>query len=225
MAHRQNCPPYLFAFAILLTISTTQSAAAGFALVEQSVSGLGNAYAGAAASAEDASTVFFNPAGLMYLNGNQLVVGGHIIKPSAEFSGSATNALGAPVSGGDGGDAGNTSLVPNLYYSRKLPNNFVFGLGINAPFGLKTEYDANWVGRLSRHRVGTQDHQHQSGDRIQGRAQSFSGRWRERSIHRGNTQSGHQPNVQLCGRGSLAKSGYGRCNCRSGLWWTACGHN
>jgi len=147
MAHRQNYPPYLFVFATLLTISTAQSAAAGFALVEQSVSGLGNAYAGAAASAEDASTVFFNPAGLMSLEGNQLVVGGHIIKPSAEFSGSATNALGAPVTGGDGGDAGNTSLVPNLYYSRKLPNNFVFGLGINAPFGLKTEYDANWVGR------------------------------------------------------------------------------
>ena len=147
MAHRQHHRPYLFVFATLLTISTNQSVAAGFALIEQSVSGLGNAYAGTAASAEDAATVFFNPAGLMYLEGNQLVVGGHIIKPSAEFSGSATNALGAPVSGGDGGDAGNTALVPNLYYSRKLPNDFVFGLGINAPFGLKTEYDANWVGR------------------------------------------------------------------------------
>ncbi len=147
MAHRQNRPRYMFVFATLLTITASQSTAAGFALIEQSVSGLGNAYAGAAASAEDASTVFFNPAGLMYLKGNQLVAGGHIIMPSVEFSGSATNALGAPVNGGDGGDAGNTALIPNLYYSRKLPNDFVFGLGINAPFGLKTEYDANWVGR------------------------------------------------------------------------------
>jgi len=147
MAHRQNHPHFRLAFATLLTITTGQSSAAGFALIEQSVSGLGNAYAGAAASAEDASTVFYNPAGLMYLEGNQLVAAGHIIKPSAEFSGSATTALGAPITGSDGGDAGDTSLIPNLYYSRKLPNNFVFGLGINAPFGLKTEYDASWVGR------------------------------------------------------------------------------
>lgn len=138
---------YPTAFATLLAVAASQAHAAGFALIEQSVSGLGNAYAGAAASAEDASTVFFNPAGLMYLEGNQFVVAGHIVKPAAEFSGSATNALGAPVTGSDGGDAGDASPVPNLYYSRKLPNNFVFGLGINAPFGLKTEYDADWVGR------------------------------------------------------------------------------
>lgn len=46
-----------------------------------------------------------------------------------------------------GGDAGDLALVPNFYYSRRLPNDFVFGLGVNAPFGLKTEYDADWVGR------------------------------------------------------------------------------
>ncbi|MFP5504788.1 MAG: OmpP1/FadL family transporter [Gammaproteobacteria bacterium] len=133
--------------ACLLALSAGHSHAAGFALIEQNVSGLGNAYAGAAASAEDASTIFFNPAGLMYLSGTQLVLAGHAIRPSAEFSGSASNALGAPISGGNGGDAGGTAFVPNFYYSRELPNDFRFGLGINAPFGLKTEYDADWVGR------------------------------------------------------------------------------
>ena len=134
-------------FASILTLALGEAHGAGFALIEQSASGMGNAYAGAGASAEDASTIFFNPAGLTYLQGNQVAVAGHVVKPSAEFSGTSTNPQGIPVSGGDGGDAGTTGLVPNLYYSRQLPNGFVFGLGVNAPFGLKTEYDSDWRGR------------------------------------------------------------------------------
>ena len=133
--------------ATILAGAVAQAHAAGFALIEQGVSGLGTAYAGAAASAEDASTIFYNPAGLTYLHGSQVSVAGHLVRPSAKFSGGATNALGAPIGGGMGGDAGDLALVPNLYYSQPLPNGFVFGLGINAPFGLKTEYDADWVGR------------------------------------------------------------------------------
>ena len=38
--------------------------AAGFALIEQNASGMGNAYAGGSAIAEDASTIYFNPAGM-----------------------------------------------------------------------------------------------------------------------------------------------------------------
>jgi len=39
----------------------SQAHASAFALIEQSASGLGNSYAGAAATAEDASTIFYNP--------------------------------------------------------------------------------------------------------------------------------------------------------------------
>jgi long-subunit fatty acid transport protein len=51
--------------------------AAGFALMEQSASGLGNAYAGQAAAAQDATTVFSNPAGMSFLPERrpQVVVG------------------------------------------------------------------------------------------------------------------------------------------------------
>lgn len=143
---RQSANKTLF-FVTFMTATLGQAQAAGFALIEQSASGLGNAYAGAGASAQDASTIYFNPAGLTYLTGNQLVAAGHIIEPNAEFSGSATNPLGAPISGGNGGDAGTTGLIPNLYYRHQLANGFIFGLGVNAPFGLKTEYDATWVGR------------------------------------------------------------------------------
>ncbi|MEX1012380.1 MAG: outer membrane protein transport protein, partial [Waddliaceae bacterium] len=57
----------------LLAISIcTQVNASGFALIEQSVSSLGNAYAGAGTSAYDASVLYFNPAGMTKICGNQL---------------------------------------------------------------------------------------------------------------------------------------------------------
>ncbi len=124
--------------------------ASGFALVEQSVKQVGSAISGGAAAAEDASTIFFNPAGMTRLRGRQVVVGGHIISPSSKFSGSAsTNPLlgGAPISGGDGGEAGSSALVPSLYYSHELSESLRVGLGIGAPFGLSTEYDSGWAGR------------------------------------------------------------------------------
>lgn len=125
---------------------------AGFALIESGVSGLGNAYAGAAASAEDASTIFYNPAGMTRLEGKQVVAGGHIIMPSVKFhnEGSAhllQGVTGQPLSGGDGGDSGVTKAVPNFHYTRKLSDRFAVGLGVSAPFGLATEYDKHWVGR------------------------------------------------------------------------------
>ena len=64
-----------------------QAHAAGFALIEQNASGLGNAYADQAASAQDASTIFFNPAGMTLLPDRQVVMAGHLIRPQAEFSG------------------------------------------------------------------------------------------------------------------------------------------
>jgi len=118
--------------------------AAGFALIEQNASGLGNAYAGAAAVAEDASTIFFNPAGMTLLPDRQLVLVGHLIKPKAEFSGMVSPAVG----GGQGGDAGDWALVPNFYYTHRLTPAVSVGLGVNAPFGLKTEYDDGWIGRF-----------------------------------------------------------------------------
>ena len=118
--------------------------AAGFALIEQNASGLGNAYAGQAASAQDASTIFFNPAGMTYLPDRQVVLAGHLIKPQAEFSGTVSPAS---IGGGNGGDAGDLALVPNAYYAFRLTPDVHLGVGLNAPFGLKTEYDPTWKGR------------------------------------------------------------------------------
>src|SRR3989304_6541120 len=75
----------VFVAGAMLAMSGT-AAASGFALIEQSGSGLGNAYAGGAAGAEDASTIFFNPAGMSRLNGKQVVVAGNIISPTSKTS-------------------------------------------------------------------------------------------------------------------------------------------
>lgn len=139
MSHRMN----RLAAALALAGCPHLVHAAGFALIEQNASGLGNAYAGAAAVAADASTVYFNPAGMTLLPDRQLVVAGHLIKPKAEFSGTVTPNIG----GGQGGDAGDWTLVPNAYFAYRLTPDVHVGLGINSPFGLKTEYDPGWVGR------------------------------------------------------------------------------
>jgi long-chain fatty acid transport protein len=59
--------------------------ASGFALIENGASGQGNDYAGVAAHVVDASTVFFNPAGMMRLEKDQFNIAGHYIKPSSIF--------------------------------------------------------------------------------------------------------------------------------------------
>lgn len=141
------------ALALVSGIST-QAQAAGFALIENSASGMGNAFAGGSAIAEDASTVYFNPAGMTRLSGSQIIVAGHFISTAADYTdtGSTTNPL---LSGGGGSlpgsndDGGTSSLVPNFYYVTELGNDSFFGIGITVPFGLATEYDDSWVGRYT----------------------------------------------------------------------------
>lgn len=131
-----------------MLVMAGSAAASGFALIEQSGSGLGNAFAGGAASAEDASTIFYNPAGMSRLSGTQITVAGSYIGPSAQFTNTgSTGATGRPL-GGATGDAGSWAFVPNAYLAMELNAKTRIGLGINAPFGLQTQYDPNWVGRF-----------------------------------------------------------------------------
>ena len=121
--------------------------AAGFALSEQSGSGLGNAFAGAAAVAEDASTIYFNPAGMTYLEGRQFVGAVHLIKTSGDFDNNGSFTPRIP-NDRTGGDLGGLAAIPNLYYKQDINDQFKIGIGIGTPFGLKTEYDKDWLGRF-----------------------------------------------------------------------------
>mgnify|MGYP001113214173 CR=1 FL=1 len=138
--------------AVVLTAVTsgfsTQTFASGFSVTEKSASAQGNSYAGFAASAEDAATVWSNPAGMMKLKGNQIVAVGHFIIPDSSFNNQgSTYADGSDLSGDTDDDAFAAAFVPNLYWVTAINEEMKFGLGINAPFGLVTDYDDTWVGR------------------------------------------------------------------------------
>ena len=97
------------------------AAASGFQLQNQNAAGTSVAYAGAAAVAEDASTIFFNPAGMTYLPmGHSISLGATAIQRSVRFSDTGTtrmpvlNAAGAPIGlhpvGDNGGNGGGLPL-------------------------------------------------------------------------------------------------------------------
>lgn len=126
---------------LLLAAFSGAASAAAFQLWEQNASGLGTAYAGSAAIADNASTIYFNPAGMTQLPGLQLSAGMTGIGPSYKFQNG-----GSTAGGSNGGDAGGWATVPNAYFSAQLSPNWFLGLGISAPFGLATEYDSRWIG-------------------------------------------------------------------------------
>ena len=121
--------------------------AGSFGLIEQSASGQGSAYAGASALGEDASTIYFNPAGMTRLSGQQIIVAGHVVSPNADFTNNgSTDAFGGLLPGANS-STGDPAFIPNFYYSAELPNEIYVGVGVNVPYGLSTEYDDGWVGR------------------------------------------------------------------------------
>ena len=132
---------------LTLALGAGQAFGAAFALQTQSGSGLGNAYAGGAASAEDASTVWSNPAGMARFSTLQIVGAGNIVAPSIKFHDDGSlHAFNQPL-GGTGGDAGSAAFLPALYLVVPINQQFAFGLGVNVPFGLETEWDDGWLGR------------------------------------------------------------------------------
>jgi len=133
---------------IALTV-TSPAFGAGFQLKEQSAEGQGNAFAGSTAKAYDLSTIFFNPAGMTRLSGHQAGVVVSYISPRAEFtaSGSPTIGGGAPLSGSRTDQAGEDAVVPAFYAFWDYNPDLKFGLAVNTPWGLMTEYSDQWVGR------------------------------------------------------------------------------
>jgi long-chain fatty acid transport protein len=119
----------------------------GFQLRENSAAALGNAFAGAAVSADAPSVIANNPAAIIGLSGNQASGDLSIVIPSLIFSGSGFTAARQPIGGGDGGDAGGAQPVPAAYGFYDALPDLKFGLAVSVPFGLATQYDNGWVGR------------------------------------------------------------------------------
>ncbi len=132
--------------------------AGSFAINEQSVSGMGTAYAGGAAAAEDVSTIFFNPAGIVVLDRGEVQVAAQGILPAAQFHNQGSRVVapglfsGEPLSGGNDGNSPVDHVLPNFYFSQPIfrspqYGDLAVGVGLSVPFGLETNYSPGWVGR------------------------------------------------------------------------------
>src|SRR5688572_19749825 len=133
--------------AAALLAGSGEARASGFALREQSGSMLGQAFAGQNAYAMDPSIIFYNPAGMSALEGTQASAVASFIFPSNEFSNEGS-VPGVVLRTDEGGDAGANALVPTAYGMTSF-GDFRVGVGINAPFGLTTDYDEGWIGRFA----------------------------------------------------------------------------
>ncbi len=100
---------------------------------------------GGAAVAEDASTVWYNPAGMTALPGTtNFAISTQILKPSFKFQNTGSTL---PPGTGEGGDGGDWTYIPQGFVTHKLSDKWSIGAALNTPFGLKTQYDAGWRGQ------------------------------------------------------------------------------
>jgi len=139
----------LFVFTAALV--TQNAFAGGFELQEQSVRGLGQAFAGKSTGFGDGSEVYFNPAAMGQIEEGASSVGLNYVFPNAHFKDSGSSLVpslgGAPLTGSEGGNGGVTAPIPNMYYVHKVNERTTAGFGLNSPFGLKSKYDSDWIGR------------------------------------------------------------------------------
>jgi long-chain fatty acid transport protein len=136
--------------AIPALLASTTALASGFALNEQSATTQGTA--GAGSGVENAASVqFTNPAGLAFLKGTQVVGGGTVYFTHGTFSNTGSSSLlgaaGPALSGVSDATTSPTVVAPHLYISQSVTDDLVVGVGISAPYGLKTAYESDSIVR------------------------------------------------------------------------------
>ncbi|MDI3273143.1 OmpP1/FadL family transporter [Pseudomonas sp. MDT1-16] len=131
------------ALSVAVTLASTQIFASGFAINEQSISGMGTGFAGRSSSADDASTIFGNPAGMSRLKREQVTGGAAFLDAHTDIS----DASSRPNGGTNDGDMVPFIAVPMGYYVKPIDEHWAFGVGMYAPFGLVTDYENGFAGR------------------------------------------------------------------------------
>lgn len=143
----------------LLQFAALSVAAASFTLKEQSVTNLGNAYAGTAAQADDASTAFYNAAGLTNLSNDQITASLIGMKARPKFTpNQARNNNGTDLA------LSNTEpksrlLLPAFHVAKRRNDKVVFGVSVASQFGLKTVYNDTSVVRIMARRTELTTHE------------------------------------------------------------------
>lgn len=140
-----------------LLLFSGEAHSAAFMLNEQSSSASGRSYAGSAAIADDASTIFYNPAGMTELKKPEAEIGTHLIMPRAEISnrGSTASVLFGPAAPFTGtSDQGfDPQMSGHMYLAAPAADGLWLGLGVTVPFALANHYDNNFFGRYDSTRA------------------------------------------------------------------------
>ncbi|KTT11677.1 Long-chain fatty acid transport protein [Pseudomonas oryzihabitans] len=134
---------------LALAVSSTSgyALANGLAINEQSISGMGTSFAGRSSSAQDASTIYGNPAGMSRL-GREVSFGGAYIHAKVDIKdANARYANGRPVPGSNDGDMVPNSVVPFGYFVTPVDDRLHFGLGVYVPYALISNYEHAFQGR------------------------------------------------------------------------------
>lgn len=126
------------AVGLLSTSSVTH--AAGFQLAEYSATGLGRAYAGEAAIADNAGSQWRNPALLTYLEGTQVSVGAIYVDPNIDIEG--TSGTGPASSS----DFAHSAVIPNFYVSHKYSEKLAIGFAAGTNYGMETDLGTDFAG-------------------------------------------------------------------------------
>ena len=134
----------LAAAATLSAALSSAAVAGGFMLTEQSVAGLGRAYAGAGIVGDDLSAVWYNPAGMSLLSGTAVQMGAVVADLDLEVTTNENATFGNRKASKENGRKHGVP-IPNMYLVHQIKDDMWFGLGITVPFGMATEYDNNWA--------------------------------------------------------------------------------
>lgn len=134
----------LAAAATLSAALSSAAVAGGFMLTEQSVAGLGRAYAGAGIVGDDLSAVWYNPAGMSLLSGTAVQMGAVVADLDLEVTTNESATFGHHKASKENGRKHGVP-IPNMYLVHQIKDDMWFGLGITVPFGMATEYDNNWA--------------------------------------------------------------------------------
>ena len=118
----------------------------GLGLYEIGTPDVGLASAGYAARAQDASTLFKNPAGMSLLDSSQMQAGLQMLYGSVNYSQNA--GVSRPFQGNNGGGNAIGALPgASFFLVYKVNDNLAVGLGTFSYFGLAENYSGDWVGR------------------------------------------------------------------------------
>lgn len=129
------------ALAVAVALISTQAWSAGFQLNEFSSSGLGRAYSGEGAIADDAGNVSRNPALITMFDRPTFSAGAVYIDPDVDITGHSDLT-------GQSANAKNiapTAWVPNLHFVAPINDQFGWGASITSNYGLATEFTDNYA--------------------------------------------------------------------------------